>query len=67
MKTGCKDCSDRAIGCHINCERYAAFVSAHEAVKAERTKQMILEKASYEHAQRARAGYARDEKRRRGY
>lgn len=63
----CKDCPDRTVGCHINCETYKADRAANEAVKAEKKKQMILDKASYEHAQRARAGYARDEKRRRGY
>ena len=63
----CKDCPDRTVGCHISCETYAEFVAANEAVKAEKKKQMILEKASYEHAQRAREGYKRDAKRRRGY
>lgn len=63
----CKDCSDRVVGCHIDCERYKADTAANEAVKAEKKKQMILDKESYEHAQRARAGYKRDAKRRRGY
>ena len=29
----CKDCSDRVVGCHIDCERYKADTAANEAVK----------------------------------
>ena len=33
-KAPCKDCPDRVIGCHSNCERYKAFRRALEAEKA---------------------------------
>ena len=37
MKGACKDCADRHVGCHSDCERYAADVEErrklHEAVR----------------------------------
>lgn len=31
MNPPCKDCKDRAIGCHCQCERYGAFRREKEA------------------------------------
>ena len=42
--TVCKDCPDRVIGCHSNCERYIAEKADHDAEKTqifrERNKEM---------------------------
>lgn len=27
----CKDCTDRVVGCHSDCERYKTWKDAHEA------------------------------------
>lgn len=32
--TPCKDCTDRVLGCHGHCEKYAAFRAETERVKA---------------------------------
>lgn len=34
----CKDCTDRCIGCHIDCEKYNDFVRKNEIYKAEKLK-----------------------------
>ena len=33
MKSPCKDCPDRLIGCHSECGRYLAYVEACEKVR----------------------------------
>lgn len=35
----CKDCKDRYIGCHSDCERYKNFKLNREKVKRERIKE----------------------------
>mgnify|MGYP006967271928 CR=1 FL=1 len=40
MKWACKDCADRHVGCHSDCERYAADV-------AERRKPHDAERKAY--------------------
>ena len=67
MKTGCKNCSDRTVGCHINCERYAEFVSANEAVKQAKIHENLKEGIAAEHGIRAGKSGRLIEKRRRGY
>jgi len=32
-KAPCKDCSDRCVGCHSNCDKYKAFKEENERVK----------------------------------
>ena len=32
MKGACKDCADRHIGCHSDCERYAADVAERRRI-----------------------------------
>jgi hypothetical protein len=34
----CKDCDDRYVGCHIDCEKYNDFVRKNEIYKAEKLK-----------------------------
>lgn len=38
MIAPCKDCPDRQIGCHGQCERYKAFRAARDAVIEARQK-----------------------------
>lgn len=35
MNAPCKDCTDRHIHCHSECEKYKAFVAENEKRKAE--------------------------------
>ena len=32
----CKDCLDRVVGCHIECERYKAYLEENERIKEEK-------------------------------
>lgn len=34
----CKDCTDRYVGCHVDCEKYNDFVRKNEIYKAEKLK-----------------------------
>lgn len=38
MIAPCKDCSERFVGCHASCHRYAEFKAGCEARREERTK-----------------------------
>lgn len=38
MNTGCKDCSERMIGCHANCEKYENYIKEKNKINAERKK-----------------------------
>nr|DAZ60318.1 MAG TPA: hypothetical protein [Caudoviricetes sp.] len=38
MTAPCKDCSERFVGCHASCPRYAEFKAGCEARREERTK-----------------------------
>ena len=33
MTNGCKDCTERQIGCHAICEKYKEFVAENERLK----------------------------------
>lgn len=33
MKSPCKDCPDRVLGCHAECGRYLAYVEALEKIR----------------------------------
>ena len=35
MRGACKDCAGRHVGCHSNCERYAADVAEHNQRSAQ--------------------------------
>lgn len=63
----CKDCPNRTVGCHIDCEIYKADTAANEAVKAMHRQEKLKNKVYYEHTERAKRSYERDAKRRRGY
>ena len=36
MKATCKDCPDRAVGCHSSCERYLEAKAEHEKREADK-------------------------------
>lgn len=63
----CKDCPDRTVGCHINCEIYKADRAANEAVKAKRKSEKLKYNIEVEHGLRIHKSVKRIEKRRRGY
>ena len=63
----CKDCKDRTIGCHINCETYKADRAANEAVKKAKRHENLKEGIAAEHGIRAGKSGRLIEKRRRGY
>ena len=50
----CKDCSDRTVGCHIDCERYKADVAAHEAVKEAQREEWLRNNIQVERSIRCR-------------
>lgn len=43
MQAPCEGCTDRRLGCHAECERYAAFDAERKQLQAER----ILRNDSY--------------------
>lgn len=43
IKPPCKDCPDRTVDCHAECEQYAAFDAERKQLQAER----ILRNDSY--------------------
>ena len=52
----CKDCTERQLGCHSVCPRYAEYKEAHEAHKQELREIKALDEAldSYERRKSAR-------------
>lgn len=36
MKCPCKDCKDRAVNCHAECERYGEYAREREAIRKAR-------------------------------
>ena len=49
MKCPCKDCKDRAVNCHAECERYGAYAKEREAIRKARHDERL---ADSEHARR---------------
>ena len=45
MKGACKNCSDRHIGCHATCERYAADCAKRQQINEARRKLKFCEDA----------------------
>jgi len=43
----CKDCVDRHIGCHMDCERYGKFRAEIDAINARRRLDTELKDATY--------------------
>lgn len=48
MENSCKDCLDRAAGCHGTCERYKEYKEHLEKLKSEKAD--VLEASRYVHA-----------------
>ena len=46
MKSPCKDCPDRVLGCHSECGRYLAYVEACEKLRKFRSEQLHLNDSS---------------------
>lgn len=51
----CKDCTDRTVGCHIDCERYKADTAANEAVKQAMHDEWMCNNYQVERSIKARA------------
>jgi len=46
MTAPCKDCPDRAQGCHGRCEKYAAFLKAHNQALENKNRYLDAESAT---------------------
>lgn len=54
MKTGCKDCQKRVVGCHATCESYAELVAEREAYREHRRQEVGYANYLYDIAKRMR-------------
>lgn len=43
MKSPCKDCKDRCVGCHDSCSKYLAYNAEREAERQARYQQYIAD------------------------
>lgn len=43
VRTACKDCKERVIGCHIDCEKYRAFRKEKDEEAKGREKHRIID------------------------
>lgn len=43
MKSPCKDCPDRYVGCHERCNKYLAYADEREAERQARYQQYIVD------------------------
>ena len=43
MKGACKDCADRHVGCHSDCERYAAYMAERRKINAARAQEHMID------------------------
>lgn len=41
MKPPCKDCKDRAVGCHGQCERYAEFDAERDKIRRKKAEEAV--------------------------
>lgn len=48
MKSQCKGCTKRYVGCHDHCEHYKAFCSWVHEIKAARKQEMLKDFFAYE-------------------
>lgn len=53
MRTPCKGCEDRKVGCHSNCERYAECRAAIESGEAEKKRKIIMNEWSMDKARKS--------------
>ncbi len=58
----CKDCQDRHLGCHDECERYAEANAELEREKAERDKHKVYNHYAADNARRLQSKYAKGKK-----
>ena len=63
----CRDCPDRKVGCHSNCDVYKADRAKERAIKEAMKEEHLKDSVSIEVAVRRRKNYERMQKRRRGY
>ena len=55
MKNPCaKDCPDRAMGCHQNCERYKPYREWYEKMNAERQKKFLVDSFQIENMEKTK-------------
>lgn len=47
MNSPCKDCPDRQMGCHSNCEKYLSYDKYRQEIRAKRLQAKKLEDDLY--------------------
>lgn len=67
MSGACKDCAERHIGCHANCERYAADVEERRKLHEAERKAYICESQEIKRKIRRQDIGRRISRRRQGY
>ena len=71
MSGACKGCTERHIGCHSNCERYAADVEErakrNALINAAKAREYMIDGVLINQSLRKRDNIMSIEKRRRGY
>jgi hypothetical protein len=63
----CKNCSDRHIGCHVTCERYAADCAKRQQINEARRKLKFCEDAEVKRHVRMQENGRSISRRRQGY
>ena len=67
MKGACKDCADRHVGCHSDCERYAADVAERRKLHDAERRAYICESQEIKRKIRRQEIGRRISRRRQGY
>ena len=67
MKGACKDCADRHVGCHSDCERYAADVAERRKLHDAERKAYICESQEIKRKIRRQNNARSISRRRQGY
>lgn len=63
----CKDCVERVVGCHANCERYQADVERQKEINANRHQENFKTSIDIMHNIRHQKSIRSIQKRRQGY
>ena len=42
MQAPCKNCKDRVVGCHSNCEKYIAYVKVRDKIRAKNAEDKLV-------------------------
>lgn len=53
MRTPCKGCEDRKVGCHSSCEKYKAYREIIDKGEAEKKRKIIMNEWSMDKARKS--------------